>query len=369
MGDAYSQQSNYLQGPAKVCPGQEATYYHYAGSSSCYVSSWSVSSNATVLQYSYGTVPQFIKVRWNTSGTGWVSATLPGSQYCYSQTRYVEIGLQSVGNISGPTYVYCNNSSATYSIPPVTGAASYTWTVSGSLGFNTAAATYSNGGATVTFPVSNLSSGSGTVSVTVNASCGSAANVTRSKSVYRSEPSDAITGPQSVCPYREYTYYGPSGAYNGVWQVFAPNQPAVPTITYSSSYSATIRFPGSGGGYIQLTYTNACGSPNRILTYGWGITSCPYGSALADAALPGEDTKATLGLYPNPGYDLVKVMAKEKAPFTAKVYSPLNELVAQAPGKGGEAVLRVADLPAGIYYVHLVTDKGIVSRKRLVIRK
>jgi|GEM_PF-3013479 len=363
--NAYSQ-SNYLQGPTNVCPGQEATYNHYGGSSNCYVISWSASSKATILASSTSSV----RVRWNSSGWGTISATVPGSQNCFSRNYTVTVGLQPLSSISGPSYVYCTSSSATYSIPPVLNASSYTWTVSGTLGFNTAAATYSNGGATVTFPVSASSIGSGTVSVTVNPKCAGEPSLTQSKSVYRAEPSDAITGPQGVCPYGEYTYYGPaSGASNCVWQVFAPNQPAAPTIRYSSCYSATIQFPGSGGGYIQLTYTNACGSPNRVLTYGWGVTSCPYGSSLADPILAQEDGKAIMGLYPNPGADLVKVTSKEMVPFTAKVYSPLNELVAQAQDKGGEATLRLAGLPEGIYYVHLVTDKGIVSRKRLIIRK
>jgi hypothetical protein len=274
-----------------------------------------------------------------------------------------------VSSINGPGVVACNVSSATYSIAPVAGAGSYTWTVSGTLGFNTAAATYSNGGATVTFPVSASNNGSGTVSVAVTPPCPSQSAITQTKSVYRTDPSDAITGPQGVCPYREYTYYGPSGTSNCVWQVFAPNQPAAPTIRYSSCNSATIQFPGSGNGYIQLTYTNACGAPNQVLMYGWGVTSCSYGITIADPSLTREDAKATLGLYPNPGADLVKVTSGETAPFTAKVYSPMNELVAQARGKDGEATLRVADLPAGIYYVHLVTDKGIVSRKRLVVQK
>jgi hypothetical protein len=328
-----------------------------------------VSSNAAVLEYSTGTVPQFIKVQWNTAGSGFISATLPGTRYCYSQNLPIKVGLQAPGSISRPSNVLCNSTSVTYSIAPVINASSYSWTVSGSLAFNTGSATYSNGGATVTFPVSPATSGSGTVTVTVNSSCAGEAARTQSKSVSRSEPSDAITGPQGVCPYREYTYYGPSGASNCVWQAFAPNQPAAPTIVSSSCYSATIRFPGSGGGYIQLTYTNACGSPNRVLTYGWGMTSCPSGSSLAGPTLAEEDAKGTMDLYPNPGADLVKVTSKEKAAFTAKVYSPMNELVAQARGKGGEATLRVAGLPAGIYYVHLVTDKGIVSRKRLVVKK
>ena len=364
MGNAYGQTYNSFTGPASVCPGQEVTYTHSSGSVAC-AATFSVSSNGTILQYSTSSGTQFVRVRFNTSGTGWVSATVGGgSQYCYSQSRSVQIGMQSVGNISGPTYVACNNPSATYSIPPVAGAGSYTWTVTGSLGFITSSATYSNGGATVTFPASAWSSGSGTVSVTANPSCGGA-GVTKSKTVYRSDSDDYITGPQNVCTYGDYTYTSPSGSSNNVWEAVASTQTEQPVITYTTFSSAYIRFPGSpGGGYIRLTYTSACGVPNRVLIYGWNATNCGFGIAPAE-----QEANATMSLYPNPGYNLVKVTAKEKAPFTAKLYSPLNELVAQAQGKGGEASLRVAGLPEGIYYVHVVSDEGIVSRKRLIIRK
>ena len=154
-------------------------------------------------------------------------------------------GLGTPGSISGSTSA-CGGSSFSYSIPVVSGATSYTWTLpngwTGTSSTNSIQASIGNAG--------------GTISVVANGSCGtsSASQLSVTVSPLPATPG-AISGTDTVCTNVQ-TSYGValvSGATTYTWTL--PNGWTGNSIT--NSITAT---SGTGGGYIFVTANNGCGS-------------------------------------------------------------------------------------------------------------
>ena len=149
------------------------------------------------------------------------------------------------GNISGNTTV-CQNSSQTYSISPVSGASSYTWTLpAGWLGTST-----------TTSIIASVGSSGGTISVTANNTCGSSTPRTLSVSVnpIPAQPG-TISGNTVACQGSSQIYsISPiSGATSYTW--------TLPGGWSGSSTTTTITaIVGSSGGTISVSANNTCGS-------------------------------------------------------------------------------------------------------------
>jgi len=161
--------------------------------------------------------------------------------------------LLTPGMISGPTIGLCVSgiSNATYSIPSVIGATSYTWTPP--------AGTTITSGQGTTSVIINFGNGftSGNLSVTANNACGSSS--TRLLTL-RSLPSTPalITGNISLCSNQTGVVYSITtvlGATGYTWAV-----PSGATITSGQgTNSITVDF-GLTGGHLSVMATNACGS-------------------------------------------------------------------------------------------------------------
>ena len=156
------------------------------------------------------------------------------------------------GTITGNTAI-CHNSSNTYSVSPVTGATSYTWTLpSGWSGTSTTTSITTIAGST-----------SGTISVTANNLCGSSAASILSVTVSNGLPSQpgAITGGTSVChgSVQTYSISSVSGATGYIW--------TLPGGWTGSSTTTSITVTiGNIGGNITVKASNFCGnSPQRTL--------------------------------------------------------------------------------------------------------
>jgi plastocyanin len=149
------------------------------------------------------------------------------------------------GLITGNTAI-CSGTSNTYSISPVAGATSYTWTLPGGW----------SGTSSTTSITTTSSATSGNISVTANVSCGSSVPQTLAITVTSIPPTPApITGNTTICTSTSNTYSVVSipSATSYTWAY-----PVGWTGTSTTNSIATTC--GSLSGNITVTAINSCGS-------------------------------------------------------------------------------------------------------------
>ena len=163
------------------------------------------------------------------------------------------------GVISGPNPA-CIGSSQTYTISPVTGATSYTWTLPSGW----------SGSSTTTSITATAGASGGPISVKANNSCGSSTPRTLSVSVTTipAQPG-SITGSTSVCQGSSQTYSitAVSGAASYTWTL--PSG-----WSGSSTTNSIIATVGTTGGIISVTANNTCGS-SAPRTLSVSVTAIP----------------------------------------------------------------------------------------------
>jgi hypothetical protein len=230
-----------ISGNTSVCQGS-VNYYSIAAvaGATSYTwslpSGWSGTSTSTSISATAGTTGGNITVTANNECGSSASQTL---------TVTVNSAPGQPGMISGNTDV-CSGSAVTYSIAPVNGATSYTWSVpSGWTGTSTSASISATAGTT-----------GGNITVIANNTCGVSASQTLAVTVNNAPGQPGIiTGNTDVCSGNEVTYSitPVSGATSYTWSV-----PSGWTGTSTSaSISATA---GTTGGNITVTANNDCGS-------------------------------------------------------------------------------------------------------------
>jgi hypothetical protein len=233
-----------ISGPANVCKGQASVVYTVpviAGATS-YIwtlpsgASGSSTTNSITVDFGSSAVSGNITVKGhNDNGDG-----LPSSL-----AVTVSSPLSAPGSVSGPASV-CQGSNQVYSITPISGAVSYTWTLpSGWSGTSTTASITATPGA-----------GGGTISVVGNNACGSSSPGTLNVTV-NSAPAQpgSITGGTSVCQGSQqvYSIASVTGATSYTW--------TLPSGWSGSSTTESIPVTvGSGGGTISVIAKNSCGS-------------------------------------------------------------------------------------------------------------
>ena len=147
----------------------------------------------------------------------------------------------TIGTITGPTTI-CGNQSATYSIDPVAGASTYSWTIPNG-------ATITAGQGTSTISVTYSVTG-GNVCVRASNSCSQSAQrcINVSLTNLPATPG-AITGPTTVC----------TGQTGVIYTV--PNQGGGITRTWTVPVGATIT---AGQGTRTITVTFSAGSSGTV---------------------------------------------------------------------------------------------------------
>jgi hypothetical protein len=239
-----SQPSN-IAGNDTVCANSTNTYSVPAVSgATAYTwtlpNGWTGSSTSNSLSASAGSVGGTITVTANNSC---------GSSAAQSIAVTVNTVPAQPGGIAGLATI-CEGFTDLYSISPIPGATSYTWTLPGgwigSSGSSSISATASANG--------------GTISVTANNACGSSVAQTQ---VIMVQPlpslTGQITGDITVCEGETYTYaVSPDpNASSYTWTL--PSGWAGSSV--SNSVSATA---GLNGGTVSVTSTNSCGTSNPV---------------------------------------------------------------------------------------------------------
>lgn len=240
-----------ITGNTPVCFGTESYTAAAVADASGYT--WSVSGGGTVAS---GQGTATAGINWTTAGTWTVSVTADNQCGSSPATTYtVEVlpaSPPTPGNITGPLGV-CPDT-VTYSIPTITGASGYTWTV-GSAG------TILSGQGTESIEVAWASaSGTYTVSVTAQNQCGSSAASSVQVNITPGAPTGTpvISGDDFPCPsVQTYTVSGVTGASDYTWTLGGGG-----TIqSGQGTGTITIDWTATGGPYtISVTPSNACGN-------------------------------------------------------------------------------------------------------------
>ncbi len=215
--------------------------------------------NATSYLWSNGETTQSIKVK--TSGN--YVASLTNSFGCTTSSQVVNVIVNPLpakpGIISGSNSV-CQNSSQNYSVPSVTGATSYTWTLPSGW----------TGSSTTNSITTTVGASGGTITVKANNSCGNSSSQDLSiivNSIPQLPVPGAISGNSSVCQGSSQTY-----SINPVTTATSYTWTLPSGWSGSSTTNSITTTVGAAGGIIAVKANNSCGSSSN---YGLSIIVNP----------------------------------------------------------------------------------------------
>lgn len=237
-----------------VCGGQVGVVYTIAAVTGATSYNWTVPAGATITSASSNT--NSITVTFGiTSGN---VAVTPVNSCGNGTSRSLAVTVNSVpaaaGTISGLTGVCRGQTNVAYSIPAVTAATSYSWSIPSGVTITSGAGTRS---IIVTYTASSIS---GIIKVTPVNTCGNGASSSVSVTVSTSVPSAAgtISGPTSACAGTTGLVYSIAAVSNATgynWVV-----PSGSTITSGLNTNSITVNLGSVSGNVTVTPTNGCGS-------------------------------------------------------------------------------------------------------------
>jgi hypothetical protein len=230
-----------ISGPATPCNGSSQTYsVTPVNGATSYTwtlpNGWTGSSTTSSITVTTGASGGTISVTANNTC---------GSSTARTLAVTIATAPAQPGTISGSA-TPCNGSSQTYSVTPVNGATSYTWTLPG---------TYSGTSTSASINVTIGATG-GTISVTANNTCGSSTARTLAVTTANAPAQPGtISGTAAVCPGSSQTYSVTpvNGATAYTWTM--PNG-----WTGTSTTSSITTTVGNAGGTISVTANNTCGA-------------------------------------------------------------------------------------------------------------
>lgn len=235
-----------ITGSATICPASSNTYS---------ISPVNGAANYTWILPTGWTGTSSTNSILATAGTAGGTVSVTANNTCGStppKTLNVTIStnLPKPDTISGSTS-FCPGNSFTYSITPISGAVSYTWTLpSGWTGSSTTNSIITTAGVFA-----------GNITVKANNSCGSSAIASLAVTGTGSVPAKpgSISGNASICAGSSNTYTVPAadGATNYTWTLPVG-------WTGASSTNSIITTAGTGSGNITVRANNFCGSSTTV---------------------------------------------------------------------------------------------------------
>jgi uncharacterized repeat protein (TIGR01451 family) len=202
------------------------------------------------------------------------------------------------GTVSGPLKVCRNQSGFIYTVTPVAGATSYTWTLPTGLSGTSNSNTISIS--------ANATFCAGTISVRANNECGSGAPASINVGVITSLPAtpSCITGATRICTQRTYTYTttAVSNATEYIWSVSGTGLTIV-----SGQGTRTITVSGGANftyGCISVRAKNCFGLSRsaRFITVNKQKTGCSTGRGISFT-----NEEEITSIFPNPAKDNINI--------------------------------------------------------------
>jgi hypothetical protein len=344
-----------LSGPLQLCANATQPYSVPSGYGATSYS-WAITGNAQVLSSS-GT-SCIVKTLGNWAG-GVLTITAYNSCGSSSKSFTLSAGPGQPGGISGPSSNLCpaaGVTTATYSIAPVTGASSYTWTVP------TGMTITANTGTSITVSIGGTFV-SGNVCVTANNSC--ASSVARCLAVTnKTAAPGTISGLASVCRTNtavSYSISAVTGAMSYTWGATGG------ATILGSGTSATVNYTGATSSTVTLSVaaTNQCGLSNPSKK---NISV----NLLCRETQPGFTGEA-LTAFPNPttGRVTVNFQSSSEDRYSLRVVDLLGKLI-YSSDVNAVAGLNVKDIDLsnvakGVYLLNLQSQAGDSQTLRLIV--
>ena len=245
--------------------------------------------------------------------------------------------------IGGPD-VICDGNGSTFTLAGLPPGTTVNWVVGASVPYTQVAA--SNAAYTVT--IAN-GFGVGTILATLTSDCGS---FTVSKQVALGKPNPTMLntagpGEPTFCVFTAPPVLG------AAYQWYVDNRPVADATDSEFSYYFGCRVTH----VISYAFVNDCVSPSTR----------PSVSVTGDCKF----NNRTAALYPNPAKETVDVHienASPDAPVTVRLFDGYGRPHAEQTSTGAASVRLATDkLPAGLYFVHILRGREVLSRQQLRI--
>jgi RHS repeat-associated protein len=272
-------------GISPVCQNQTGVHYSVASITGATGYSWAFPTGATIdsgnntrsvrVYFSSSAVSGNITVRGtNTCGNGAVSPNFPVT---------VNTAPSQPGTISGQTTV-CSGSTYTYSISPVSGATSYTWTIpTGATGSST------TNSINVTF-----GSSAGNISVTANNSAGCASVARTLLTSISSTTLYNVTGGGTTCPGVGIQVGLNGSDINATYKIYLNGNILSQQPMQGTGSAITLGYYSAGGTYtIKGVTSQSCEvlmTGSAIITARTPSTPASSINAIPDTTCPGQST-------------------------------------------------------------------------------
>ncbi len=358
-----------ISGSADVYCQTSGLIYSITNVPGAFSYSWSVPSGFTILS---GQGSRSITTNAGSISPGNLTVTVTTA--CHVPSRTLDIKQQALskpGTITGSKAVYCGTSAVSYSIRPISGASSYTWTLP-------SGATLSSGQGTDAIVVDYSSFTPGNISVTAGNSCENSPPGTLAISyAILSAPSlirgqdEGLSASSGNVKYYVNQEPGITNTWTlpvtGVTKISESENTDTLYLSFSSAFNT---------GTLSVKSSNGCSTSRETSLF---LTKTS-GEKIRNPA-PGSSTNSgpsnylfeIKDLYPNPtatGFYNLKINASENAAVLISVYGPLGNLILKSTQiliKGENLIPGELSVPAGLYLLNLRDSNNNLSFSRSLI--
>jgi hypothetical protein len=350
-----------ISGSGRACPGDIVTYSVTNVPRATYYD-WNLPTGMTAIGSDSSNVITVSVAAGFNGGVLTVAAGNPCGISGFRSKSITATKPTTPGVISGTSTGLCNAGTVNYSITPVAGATSYSWSISPTgAGANIIGSTTGN---SIQVIYGSSTTTTYTLSVIAVNGCGSSNARTLSVSLLPARPA-TITASAPLCPGATITYSIPtvSGATSYVWTTTSGGTvvSGQGTKSLTVQWSANITTQQS----VSVRAVNGCGQSSiRSLTQ--TIGTCLRESDLMTQGLQ-------LVVYPNPttGPVLLRFISESEGDYQVRTFDLTGRLIQSFTGGAriGENIVEM-NLPevnaSGVYFIE-VENEGMIERKKVLV--
>jgi PKD repeat protein len=247
---------------------------------------------------------------------------------------------------SGPTTQCNNQENVTYTTTQVSGATSYTWSLSPS-----DAGTITGNTITATVNWSEDFSGTALISVAAVNACFTGPNSNNLNVTVNETPQPIVTGDQEVCDWEAgFVYNTPAAEGNTyTWELFNGHITAG-----EGTNEVTVTWHDAGSGWIKVTESNGNCT---------GTTS-NFDINIEDCVGIGEGDNGSFSIYPNPVKDELVVKFAANADSRMVIMNQLGQVILdQMTGGSQQVIVNTSSYANGVYLLRVYGENSTVDKK------